>query len=82
MNIIKTKQYWQIAAIPAVSGTVTIQAMIIFLNKDQSTDCFDLTRPVNTTEPTLQCVVDTGIDVNVATNTVIALAISITKPLK
>ena len=64
-----------------VTGTVTIHAMIMFLNKDQSTDCFALTRPVNTTEPTLQCVVDTGICNNDATRTVIALANSITKPL-
>lgn len=65
-----------------MTGTVTIQAMIIFLNSDQSTDSFDLTRPVNTTEPTLQCVVDTGICKRDAPNTVIALAISMTKPLK
>ena len=64
-----------------VTGTVTIQAMIILRNNDQSTDCFDLTRPTKTTEPTLQCVVDTGIFNNDAPKTVIALAISITKPL-
>ena len=75
------RQNWHAAAIPAVTGTVTIQAIIIFLNKDQSTDSFDLTRPVNTTEPTLQCVVETGICNKDAPKTVIALAISMTNPL-
>ena len=65
-----------------VTGTVTIHAIIIFRNRDQSTDCFALTRPVNTTEPTLQCVVETGIFINDAPKTVIALANSITKPLR
>ena len=65
-----------------VTGTVTIHAIIIFLNKDQSTDSFDRTRPVKTTEPTLQWVVDTGILKIDAVSTVIALAISMTKPLK
>ncbi len=65
-----------------MTGTVTIHAIIIFRNNDQSTDCFALIRPVNTTEPTLQCVVETGICINDAINTVIALASSITKPLE
>ncbi len=73
---------WQAAAIDPVTGTVTIQAIIIFLNNDQSTDCLDLTLPVKTTDPTLQCVVDTGIWINDAPNTVIALANSITNPLE
>ena len=45
---------WHPAAIIPVTGTVTIQAIMMFLNRDQSTDSFDRTRPVNTTEPTLQ----------------------------
>ena len=62
-------------------GTVTTHATIIFLNKDQSTDSFDLKRPVKTTEPTLQWVDETGIFNNEAPKTVIALASSMTKPL-
>ena len=65
-----------------VTGTVTIHAIIMFLNRDQSTDSFDLTRPVNTTEPTLQWVVDTGMFNKEAPSTVMALANSMTKPLK
>ena len=42
------------AAIPPVTGTVTIHATIIFRNKDQSTLCFERTRPIATTLPTLQ----------------------------
>ena len=59
-----------------------IQARPIFLNSDQSTDSLALTRPVHTTEPTLQCVDDIGILKSEATRTVIALANSITKPLE
>jgi hypothetical protein len=66
---------------PPVTGTVTNQAAIMFRNNDQSTDCLARIRPVNTTEPTLQWVVETGILSNDANSTVIALAISITKPL-
>jgi hypothetical protein len=72
---------WHPAAILPVTGTVTIHAIIIFLKSDQSTDSFDRTRPVNTTEPTLQCVVETGIFNKEAPKTVIALANSITNPL-
>ena len=73
---------WQAAAIEPVTGTVTIHAIIIFLNNDQSTDCLDLTLPVKTTDPTLQCVVETGMFIKEAPKTVIALANSITNPLK
>ena len=69
------------AAMIPVIGTVTAQAIIIFLNKDQSTDSLERMRPVKTTEPTLQCVEDTGIFNKDAPKTVIALANSITKPL-
>ncbi len=64
-----------------VIGTVTTQAIIIFLNSDQSTDSLDRTRPVKTTDPTLQCVDDTGMLSRDAPRTVIALASSITNPL-
>ncbi len=70
------------AAIPPVTGTVTIHATIIFRNKDQSTLCLERTRPIATTLPTLQCVVLIGIDKFDATRTVNAVLISITKPLK
>ncbi len=65
-----------------MTGTVTIHATIIFRNKDQSTLCLDLTRPMATTLPTLQCVVLIGIDKFDATRTVNAVEISMTKPLK
>jgi hypothetical protein len=70
------------AAIPPVTGTVTIHATIIFRNKDQSTLCLERTRPIATTLPTLQCVVLIGIDKFDATSTVNAVEISMTKPLK
>lgn len=69
------------ADIPPVTGTVTIQATIIFRNSDQSTLCFERTRPIATTLPTLQCVVLIGIDRFDATSTVKAVQISIIKPL-
>lgn len=70
------------AAIPPVTGTVTIQATIIFRNRDQSTLCFERTRPIATTLPTLQCVVLIGIERFEATSTVRAVQISIIKPLE
>lgn len=65
-----------------VTGIVTIQDRTIFTNKDQSTTSRDLTRPVKTTEPTLQCVVEIGIPRLDAKRTVKAAPISIEKPLK
>ena len=70
------------AAIPPVTGTVTIHATKIFRNNDQSTLCFERTRPIATTLPTLQCVVLIGIDKFDATSTVNAVEISMTKPLE
>lgn len=67
---------------PPVTGTVTTQATKIFRNRDQSTLCFDRTRPMLTTLPTLQWVVLIGIDRFEATNTVNAVEISMTKPLR
>ena len=64
-----------------VTGIVTTHEMTIFTNSDQSTTSRDLTRPVNTTEPTLQCVVETGMPKFDATRTVNAAPISIQKPL-
>ena len=70
------------ADIPPVTGTVTIHATKILRNKDQSTLCFERTRPIATTLPTLQCVVLTGMERFEANKTVKAVEISITKPLK
>lgn len=70
------------AAMPPVTGTVTIQATMMFRNRDQSTLCFERTRPIATTLPTLQCVVLIGIDIFDATSTVNAVEISMIKPLK
>ena len=71
---------------PALSkpetGSVTNQAMAIFLNSFQSTDSRDLARPTQTTEPTLQWVVDIGMPMLEATRTVTADPISIQNPLK
>ncbi len=72
---------WHRAANPHVMGNVKTHAMPICLNSDQSTDSLDRTRPVNTTEPTLQCVDETGILSNDAASTVRALASSMTNPL-
>ena len=63
-------------------GIVTTQEITIFLNNDQSTTSFDLIRPTNTTDPTLQCVVLTGIPKFDASRTVRADPISIAKPLE
>lgn len=64
-----------------VTGNVTSQAKAMFLNKDQSTPFFDLSRPVKTTLPTLQCVDEIGIFMSEAPSTVMALLSSMTKPL-
>lgn len=70
------------AEMAAVMGTVTAHAAMILLNSDQSTDSLERTRPVITTEPTLQCVDETGMFNRDAPSTVIALASSMTKPLE
>lgn len=64
------------------AGRVTTHARMMFLNSDQSTLSLDLTRPTNTMEPTLQCVVEIGIPTYDATRTVNAAPSSIQKPLK
>ena len=54
----------------------------MFLNRAQSTPpVLDLSQPTKTTDPTLQCVVLTGIPIFDAISTVIAEPISIVKPL-
>ena len=63
-------------------GIVTTQEITIFLNNDQSTTSLDLIRPTKTTDPTLQCVVLTGIPKFDASRTVRADPISIAKPLE
>lgn len=74
----------------AATGTVTSQAYTIDLKSFQST-AFSLTPlvsvlafeyPTNTTDPTLQCVVEIGNPILLANRTVIAAPISIVKPLK
>lgn len=68
---------------PAATGTVTTHAEIMFLNNFQSTPSFDeLAHPTNTTEPTLQCVVEIGNPIFEATRTVNAAPISMVKPLR
>ena len=66
----------------AAAGTVRIHEMMMFRNSDQSTLSRDLTRPVNTIEPTLQWVLLTGSPMLDATSTVRADPISIQKPLQ
>lgn len=75
----------------AATGTVTNQAYTIDLNSFQSTaarfspvaeSSGGLVKPTNTTEPTLQWVVEIGNPILLANNTVIAAPISIVKPLK
>lgn len=56
---------------------------LLNLNNFQSTPSFDeLAQPTNTTEPTLQCVVEIGRPILEATRTVNAAPISIVNPLK
>jgi hypothetical protein len=80
------------------TGTVIIQAMMIFRNRLQSTAFFltvwlfsdecgsgsvrPLTHPTRTTEPTMQCVVEIGRPNLLANKTVVAAPNSITKPLE
>lgn len=74
----------------AATGTVTTHAYTIDLKRRQST-AFSFTPvtgcglafeyPTNTTEPTLQCVVEIGNPILLAKRTVIAAPISIVKPL-
>jgi multisubunit Na+/H+ antiporter MnhC subunit len=67
---------------PAEMGRVTTHAKIMFLKSVQSTPpLLDRSHPTNTTDPTLQWVVLTGIPIFEATSTVIAEPISIVKPL-
>lgn len=74
----------------AATGTVTNHAYTIDLNKCQSTafsrlpaaSVLALEYPTNTTEPTLQWVVEMGKPILLASSTVIAAPISIVKPLK
>lgn len=65
----------------AALGTVTIQAKIILRNNFHSTLALERTYPMATMEPTLQCVVLTGIPRLDARSTVVAAPSSIVKPL-
>ena len=68
----------------AVNGNVTSHARTIFLNNLKSTSLVLRVRaqPTKTTEPTLQCVVLIGSPNLEARRTVVAVPISIVKPLK
>ena len=70
------------AEIPPLTGSVNNQAKIMFRNNDQSTLSLERTRPTNTMEPTLQCVLLTGIPTLDANSTVRAAPISMENPLK
>jgi len=65
----------------AAAGSVRTHVMMMFRKRDQSTLSRDLTRPVNTIEPTLQWVLLIGRPMLDATSTVSADPISIQKPL-
>ena len=67
---------------PPAAGNVTTHEKMIFLNSDQSTLSFDLTRPTLTTEPTWQCVELTGMPTLDAKRTVRAAPSSMQNPLK
>lgn len=81
-RIIEHSMYIHPADINAVTGTVTTHAYIIFLNSFQSTPfSLELNQPTNTTDPTLQWVVDIGKPILLANNTVNVAPISIVKPV-
>ena len=63
------------------TGRVPTQAKMMLRKSDQSTLSLDLTRPTNTMEPTLQCVVEIGMPTLEATRTVNAAPSSMQKPL-
>ena len=67
---------------PHVNGSVTTQARMMLRKSDQSTFSRARKRPTNTTEPTLQCVVEIGMPMLEAMRTVSAEPISMQKPLK
>ena len=70
------------ALTPPEMGSVTSHAMMMFLKSFQSTLSLARTRPTDTMEPTLQCVVEMGIPAFDATSTVRAAPISIQNPLR
>ena len=76
------KRAMRAALKPAEAGTVTTQAMKMFLNRDQSTLECERTRPTTTMEPTLQWVVEMGMPILEATRTVSAAPTSMQKPLE
>lgn len=69
------------AEIAPAAGKVTNHAARILRNIPQLTLSLERARPTNTTEPTLQCVVDIGRPILLAINTVRAEPISIQTPL-
>lgn len=76
------RRYMARALMAPAMGTVPTQARIMFLKSFQSTFCLDLTRPTDTTEPTLQWVVLIGIPTLDARRTVKAEPTSMQNPLK
>jgi hypothetical protein len=72
---------------PPAAGTVIPQANMMLRNRLQSTalppsSVGPYAQPINTTEPTLQWVVETGTPTLLASSTQPADAISMVKPLK
>lgn len=76
------RRYMARALMAPAMGTVPTQARMMFLKSFQSTFCLDLTRPTDTTEPTLQWVVLIGIPTLDARRTVKAEPTSMQNPLK
>uniref|UniRef100_A0A915HQF6 Uncharacterized protein n=1 Tax=Romanomermis culicivorax TaxID=13658 RepID=A0A915HQF6_ROMCU len=71
------------AATALATGKVTTQAMAILRNVFQETPpSFDLNQPTQTTAPTAQCVVLTGMPILLATKTVKPVPNSMAKPLQ
>ena len=67
---------------PAATGRVTIQATMMLMKSFQLTLDLERQRPTQTTEPTLQCVVEMGIPKLLAISTVTADPSSIHTPLE